>query len=190
MEPAQQSMTPPTWAPPNAARAPRGALDPRRKSPVLAGFLSVMPGLGQVYLGYYARGFVHTIVIGSIISLIASEALGDGAIPLFASFMVFFWLYNIIDAARRAALINLALEGLGSIDLPTEESFSAIHGSVGAGLGLIVLGGIFLSNTLFDLPLDWLEHWWPVAPILVGGYLLVRGIQDRRPSPDTERQRD
>ncbi len=189
MNPEGQTLTPPTWPPPAAARPPRGVMDPRRRSPVLAGFLSIMPGLGQVYLGYYSRGFVHTIVVGSIITLLASSALGDGAVPLLALFMAFFWLYNIIDASRRAALINLSLEGLGSIDLPNEDSFAAIRGSIGAGIGLIVLGGVFLSNTLFDLPLDWMEHWWPIAPILVGAYLLARGILDRRPSAEAGRPR-
>jgi TM2 domain-containing membrane protein YozV len=155
-------------------------MDPRRKSPVLAGLLSLVPGLGQVYLGYYARGFVHAITIGSLIAMLGSDLIGNYATPLFALFMVFFWLYNIIDAARRAALINLTLEGLGSMELPSETLLPPFHGSIGAGLGLIVLGAIFLSNTLFDVPLDWLEDWWPVAPLAVGIYLLVRGILERQ----------
>jgi hypothetical protein len=28
--------------------------------------------------------------------------------------------------------------------------------------------------------LDWLEEWWPAAPILLGAYLLVKAIQERR----------
>lgn len=167
---------------PVASQPSRGVMDPRRKSPVLAGLLSLVPGLGQVYLGYYARGFVNAITIGSLIALLASELIGQQATPLFALFMVFFWLYNIIDAARRAALINLTLEGLGSMELPSETLMPAFHGSIGAGLGLIVLGAIFLSNTLFDVPLDWLEDWWPVAPLMVGVYLLVRGIIERQKS--------
>ena len=39
--------------------------DPRSKSPALAAILSMMPGLGQVYIGYYQRGFVHILVIAS-----------------------------------------------------------------------------------------------------------------------------
>jgi hypothetical protein len=28
------------------------------------------------------------------------------------------------------------------------------------------------------MSLVWVKDWWPVAPILFGAYLLVRGIQD------------
>ena len=59
-------VTPP---PIQAAQAPRPPVaqgrrefydDPRRKSPVLALVLSLMPGLGQVYVGYYNQGFINT----------------------------------------------------------------------------------------------------------------------------------
>jgi len=40
--------------------------DTRRKSPAIAAILSMMPGLGQVYVGYYQRGFVHAVVVASL----------------------------------------------------------------------------------------------------------------------------
>ena len=52
-----------------AAYRGRGQRDARYKSPMLAGFLSVMPGLGQVYVGYYQVGFVHAIITFSIIGV-------------------------------------------------------------------------------------------------------------------------
>jgi TM2 domain-containing membrane protein YozV len=46
--------------------------DPRRKSPLFATFLSAMPGLGQVYVGYYQRGFINAVVVGTLIALLTS----------------------------------------------------------------------------------------------------------------------
>ena len=51
-----------------------GENDPRRKNPALAGILSAMPGLGQIYVGYYPRGFIHIMVVGILIALLNSGA--------------------------------------------------------------------------------------------------------------------
>jgi len=154
--------------------------DPRRKSPLLALLLSVMPGLGQVYVGYYQRGFVHALVVGSLISLISA---GDGPLtPLVALFLAFFWLYNVVDAGRRALLYNEALAGRSGIDLPEDFKAPAIGGSIPGGLAVIVVGGILLSNTLFDMPLDWVRDWWPAALIIFGVYLVARSVIGAAPA--------
>lgn len=155
--------------------------DTRSKSPALAAILSMMPGLGQVYVGYYQRGFVHAAVIASLITIIASGVL-DRLIPLFALFMAFFWLYNIIDAARRASLYNDALAGNPSIELPQDFKAPGLRGSIFGGATLIAVGFILLLHTRFGISLDWVDEWWPVAPMIFGAYLLVRAIQERRSS--------
>jgi hypothetical protein len=152
--------------------------DPRCKSPTKAALLSLLPGLGQVYVGYYKRGFIHALVIGSLIAMMDSGALG-ALEPLFGMFMAFFWLYNMIDAARRATLYNEALAGREGIELPEDFDFKGLKGSVLGGSILVIVGFILLLNTLFGVSLAWLEEWWPVVPILIGAYLLYRAIQDR-----------
>ena len=37
-----------------------------------------------------------------------------------------------------------------------------------------------LLNTGWNVPLDWVEDWWPVAPMLFGAYLVWRWAVDRR----------
>jgi hypothetical protein len=170
--------TPSSDLPPRAV-ATRPFHDPRRKSPVLAGLLSALPGLGQVYVGYYARGFVHAVVVGALISILASGPPDSALIPLLGMFLSFFWLYNVIDAARKAALVNLALEGIATGELPQDFPAPGFRGSITAGVLLIAAGGLLLSSTVFELPLDWLEDWWPAAPILFGGWLVTRGILER-----------
>ncbi len=168
---------------PQVPPAPVSGRDPRSKSPALAAVLSMMPGLGQVYVGYYQRGFVHALVISGIITLMVNTTV---PLPLFPMFMAFFWLYNIIDAARRASLYNEALAGRSSIDLPQDFKMPGLQGTFAGGFVLIVVGFILLLNTRFGVSLDWLEEWWPAAPILFGAFLLYRAIQDRRAAENSE----
>jgi len=182
---AMQDSTPPHATPyvqPVPPPAPLVRLrDTRSKSPALAAMLSMMPGLGQVYVGYYQRGFVHAAVIASLVTLLASGVL-ESLTPLFSLFMAFFWLYNIIDAARRASLYNDALAGNPSIELPQDFKAPGIRGSIAGGITLIALGFVLLLHTRFGVSLDWVEEWWPVAPMILGGYLLGRAILERRTS--------
>ena len=171
-------------APPVVPLQPR-MRDSRSKSPAIAAILSMMPGLGQVYVGYYQRGFVHAAVIATLITIIASGTL-ERLIPLFGLFMSFFWLYNIIDAARRASLYNDALAGNPSIELPHDFKAPGIRGSIFGGGALIVGGFILLLNTRFGVSLDWVEQWWPVAPMIFGAYLLVHALQERRASQTSD----
>lgn len=158
--------------------SPAVASDPRAKSPALACFLSLMPGLGQVYTGYYVRGFTYIIVIAGIITILASGD-ADALAPFLGLFMAFFWLHNVIDAGRRAAFYNQTLAG-GEVDaFPPEMKLPGMGGSIFAGVGLIVVGIIALSYTKYDMSLAWVEDWWPVAPILIGVYLVGLAIRDR-----------
>jgi hypothetical protein len=164
-----------TWRDPTRALA-----DPRRKSPLLACILSAMPGLGQVYVGYYRQGFIHMAVWGSALAIaIAAGNSFQALLPPAVIFLVFFYLFTIIDAGRRASFYNQALAGIEGLELPTEMSLPSPGGSIAGGVALIIVGVILLSYTVFDMSLAWLEDWWPAAPILVGGWLIARGVQER-----------
>ena len=166
-------------APAPVARSIEG--DPRRKSPLLASFLSAMPGLGQIYVGYYRHGFVNALVIGGLCSFM--EPAPNTLVPLVAIFLAFFWLYNIVDAGRRALLYNEALAGRSGVVLPEELGSPAFRGSIAGGIAIAFVGAILLSNTRFGMSLEWVGDWWPAGLIVLGAYLAVRSILDRtRPS--------
>jgi TM2 domain-containing membrane protein YozV len=162
--------------------APGSMNDSRRKSPFLAGLLSVMPGLGQVYVGYYQRGFLHAVVVATLITTIASARI-EGLIPMLAIFLGFFWLYNIVDASRRATLYNEVLAGRTDIELPQDLGTPGLGGSVVGGLVIAAIGTILLLNTRFDVSLDWLEEWWPASLILFGLYLVYKARKDAMRAP-------
>lgn len=177
---------PSAYPPPQQAAPPQQPAaridDPRRKSPPLACILSVMPGLGQIYVGYYQRGFIHAFVVAGMFFVLNVVSDTSPLFPPVMVFLFFFWFYNIIDAGRRASLYNQLLVGRETVELPDDIRMPGIRGSVFGGLLLIIAGGIILSHTAYDLSLAWLEDWWPVGLFLIGGYLVVKGIQERMAS--------
>ena len=151
----------------------------RRKSPALACVLSAMPGLGQIYVGYYQRGFIHAFVVAGMFFVLNVVSERSPLFPPAMVFMIFFWLYNIIDAGRRASLYNQLLVGRETVDLPEDIRMPGIRGSIFGGMILIIAGGIILSHTAYGLSLTWLEDWWPAGLLLIGVYLIVKGVQER-----------
>jgi TM2 domain-containing membrane protein YozV len=151
----------------------------RRKSPALAAILSLMPGLGQVYVGYYQQGFINIIVVGSLISFLASGAV-PSLVPLASLFLAFFWLYNLVDAGRRASLYNQALLGIGPGKLPEQEESPGTRGSLLGGAALVLFGILLFAHTLFQVRLDWIADWWPLALVFAGAYLIQKAVLSRQ----------
>lgn len=162
------------WRPTMNGIQPALANDPRRKSPALAAILSAMPGLGQIYVGYYHQGFINILVVGTVIALlnVRGSYVVRGFEPLFGLFLAFFWLYNMVDAYRRAMFYNHSLAGLGKGDVPETMTLPKAQGSLGGGILLIVVGLLLFANTALGLSLDWLEQWWPMGLVLCGAYLV------------------
>ena len=158
---------------------PPALIERRRKTPFIAGLLSLMPGLGQVYVGYYRRGFLHVLTAGAVITVLEAGDL-EALEPLFGMFLAFFWIYNIVDAVRLANLYNDALAGLGPLDLRHELVLMGKRGSVGVGAALILVGFLVLLNRVAGISMEWLADWWPLVPIAFGGYLLWQGVKDRQ----------
>jgi hypothetical protein len=154
----------------------RQMFDPRRKSPALAAALAIIPGVGQLYIGYYLRGFVTA---ASFLAAVMIGAETPGALsPVFAMSAIFIWVFNLIDAGRMAALYNHAAAGSNAIEMPKDLRLPRLGGSIMGGVVLLLFGGIALSRTAFGYSLDWLEAWWPAFPLALGVYLLVRGVMD------------
>ena len=81
--------------------------------------------------------------------------------------------------AARATMYNQVLAGGEIPDLPQDFRMPGVGGSIVGGVVIMLLGAIILSHTAYDVPLDWLEDWWPAGLVLVGVYLLGKGILER-----------
>ena len=167
-----------------SGRRDRFVDDPRKKSVMLAILLSSMPGLGQIYVGYYDLAFRNILVVCGLIAVIATGASDHGLEPVFALFLAFFWLHNVVDAGRRASFYNQALAGIRPMELPEDtKAPQQAMGSLAGGVLLVVVGLVLFLNTMFRIPLDWVARWWPLALVAAGAWLIYA---DRRARAQTE----
>jgi len=147
--------------------------NPFEKTPILAGFLSIVPGLGNVYNGLYTRGLTFALIcLGIFVVGIREEA------PFLIPFILFFWLFNIIDAYRQAMLINY---GASTVELDParrpewQSSGGLILGVAVSLVGLYGLVSYFFPR--FDLS-ELLRYWW-VAFLVFGPWLIFQTFRER-----------
>ena len=174
--------TPPAPAPPALPpmdHRERFVDDPRKKSVMWAVLLSAMPGLGHAYVGYYREAF-RSIAVVCLFVLMLSTGVLRKVEPAFVMFLVFFILFTIVDAGRRASLYNQALAGLRPMDLPEDMQMTTGQGSLVGGVLLVLLGLVFFTNTMFGWSLQWVSRWWPLAFVAGGAWLIYADRQARQ----------
>jgi hypothetical protein len=143
-----------------------------RKSPWLAAILSLFPGIGQVYVGYYAVGFIYALVmIGCIMILSSSEADSTG--PMVGTFLAFFWIFNMFDAARRASMYNRGLAGEDAPKMPTDSPLIG-------GILLAILGIVMTLQITLGVDMDFITKVWPLAILVMGIYFIWKYLRMRR----------
>ena len=164
-------------APPQPAPSP--ALPPPLaiKRPGLAAFLSIFPGLGNVYNGLYLRGLIFFLIPATMLGIIITGG-GRNAF-FFGPAIAFFMFFNMIDAYRQAVLINYGYQqDLGILDRPRRPRSG--QGGVVAGIILVLIGTYALLEQYVRIDLDWLFDLWPVLAIALGGWLIWGTIRDRK----------
>jgi hypothetical protein len=119
------------------------------------------------------QGFISIFIAAGTISILASSLM-NGAEPFFGIFLGFFWIFQMIDANRRAHFFNRVKAGLSGDDIPEGFEMPKTGGSVLGGAILIVLGVLFILDLNFDVSLEWITGWWPMVLILGGVYLVYQ----------------
>jgi hypothetical protein len=140
-------------------------------NPGLALLLGFVPGLGAVYNGQYAKGAIHVLIFGGLIAALSSDlpgGLGTFCAILLAAFVCFMPL----DAYRTAKARNL-----GEPEPPSLLDATG-RKPIGAFV-LIGIGALLLMGNFGWLQRDWFEKSWPVALIIIGGWL----VWDRTKNP-------
>ena len=148
-----------------------------RKSPALAGFLSVFPGLGHLYLGLYPRAFA---VGGAFVLGIMMTSHG-GPGEFFGPVVAFIWFFAIIDAVRQAKAINRGeLAEAGFAGQPQLRR-AAGTGGLTWGVILVGLGALLLIDRYVDIDWSFMSEWGgPAAFILLGLVLIIGHVRKRR----------
>jgi LiaI-LiaF-like transmembrane region/B-box zinc finger len=163
-EPAAPGMPPPP--PPYTYPIPAAAPD---VSPALAFFLGMIPGVGAIYNGQYAKGLVHALIWGILMSIANSRAV-QGMEPVFGIMVAAWWFYMAFEAyhtARKRRMGEPVDEYSSLIDFRGNKSQVPV-----AGVALIVLGILLLLHTLDLLDFERIARYWPVVLIAGGAYLL------------------
>ncbi|HYW48272.1 MAG TPA: B-box zinc finger protein [Bryobacteraceae bacterium] len=158
------------WAPPPAGPGPQFAPD---ISPGLAFFLGWIPGVGAIYNAQYAKGLVHAVIWGLLVSIVSSNA-ARGIEPVFG-ILIAVWEFYMAFEAYHTAQKRRSGE-------PVDEYSSLIDVSGRRGqlpvapIALIVLGVVLLLHTLNLLDFYYIARYWPVLLIVAGAYLLYLRI--------------
>ena len=167
--PPPYTAPPPPTAPPYA---PLVAPSPFVRSdihPGLAFALGWIPGVGAIYNGQYAKGLIHAVIWGVLVSILDSGATHDME-PLFGILLAAWMFYMAFEAHRTAQKLQRGQ--------PVDEYSSVLQLRGGPGrfpmaaVALIVLGVLLLLHTLDLMSFERIVPYWPVLLIVAGAYML------------------
>lgn len=154
------------WTAPQAMAGPGNPMS--GNSPALAFLLGMIPGVGAIYNGQYAKGLVHAVIFGLLITAVSSHSL-NGWEPLFGILIAVFEFYMALEAFHTARKRQAG---------ETVDEFSSLVAGSGEGgfptgaIVLIALGFLLLLNTLNVLSFESVVRFWPVGLILIGAFML------------------
>ena len=166
---AEHAPAPASAPPPPPGAGPVPPAYPRTDvNPGLARFLGFIPGVGAIYNGQYAKGLVHAVIFGVLISILNASPEG---LQVIFGILLPVWVFYMAFEAYHTARKRVAGE-------PVDEYSSIISmgGGAGnapvAGVVLVALGVVLLLHTLHIFDFEYLARYWPVLLIAAGVYLL------------------
>lgn len=138
-------------------------------SPGLAFLLGLIPGVGAIYNAQYAKGLIHVLVLGVLISIANSGIRGELQ-PLIGLLITAWFFYMAFEAYHTAKRRQMG---------QTVDEFSSLfplRGRAGAfpaaPIVLIALGVLFLLVNFDVVSFRDIGRFWPVFLIVLGGYML------------------
>jgi TM2 domain-containing membrane protein YozV len=192
-----------TVPPPGPAAVPPGAQPATGvPSPGLAAILGFIPGVGAMYNGEYAKGFIHVVIFATLIWM------ADNVSGLFGIAIAAFVIYMPIEAYKTARAKEMGLPppdpfGLNNLFSPggSAKPAAGVAASVVPAGGnpaaspegqpadaecgppsrvpvgafiLIGLGVLFLLDEIGVLHMHNLWRFWPLVLIAIGARILMR----------------
>lgn len=165
-------------APPAAIPVSALPAQPAGSSPAAAFVLGFIPGVGAIYNGQYAKGLIHAIIFGLLVSIMSTNA-AEGLEPLVGILLAAFVVYMVFEAyhTARRRQSGEPVEEFSSILQPRDRR------STTGAVTLIVVGAVFLLNTLGILPMHRILRFWPVLLIALGVSMLHSRISESAAPP-------
>jgi len=162
----------PWTAPATASQPAYGPNAPGAPSPGLAFILGLIPGVGAIYNAQYAKGLVHVVIFGILLSMANADSVGDMQ-PLFSMLVptwIFYMAFEAFHTAKNRGQ-GLAVDEFSSV-IPIRRDGPPVGPVVMIGLGVI-----FLLNNLGLLRFSQIFRFWPIALIAAGVYMLFQRTQ-------------
>jgi len=138
-------------------------------SPKRAAVCAIIPGIGAVYNGEYMKAITYFAVFAAL------TVLGDDVNGVFGFGAFAFLIFTIFDAYRTAEAQARARIEKGTV--AAEAGRASERAVAGWGIFLIVLGIVLLLQNY--IPFHFLQRAWPLAFILLGGYLVYEALKPR-----------
>lgn len=161
-----------------------GPVAPVETSPGLAFFLGWIPGVGAIYNGQYVKGLVHAVIFGLLISLISSAENSPG-VPLLVMMLVGFVFYMPFEAYHTAKKRQMGIRVDEWSSLLSQSRYMG-RAPVGPVI-LILIGVLFLLDSLHLVEFRDIGRFWPVILIVVGAYMLYNRVSGRADTPPASR---
>jgi hypothetical protein len=153
-------------------------------SPAIAFILGWIPGVGAIYNGQYAKGLVHAIIFGLLVSILSTNS-AEGLEPLVGILLAAFVLYMAFEAYHTAS----RRERGEQVDEFSSVLNTRDRRSTTGAVTLIILGAVFLMNTLGILPMYRILRFWPVLLIALGVSMLHSRISEAGSQPPRDEER-
>jgi hypothetical protein len=170
---AEHAPAPPPPPPASPYTAPFPAPVKSSASPILALILGFAPGVGAIYNGQYAKGLIHAVIFGLLVSIENSlERSGrhtglEALVGIMIAAWVFYQAFEAYHTARQRRYGHTVEEFSSLIEVRTA------HGRFpAAAILLIGLGFVLLLDTTGIVSLERFARFWPALLIFLGLYLL------------------
>ena len=135
----------------------------REKSPSLAAFLSIFPGMGAFYNGNVLKGLSYVLIFVALIVLLV-HSRGNEPI-VFAFLLAGFYIFQIIDSFNEAKKLSYEETDEGEKDTKT---------SLFASISILILGIIFLMANLDLISYRIITELWPLVLVAAGLHIVFK----------------
>src|SRR5712671_1282619 len=143
-------------------------------NPETAFVLGLIPGVGAIYNGEYFKAAINVLIFGMLIS-VNSNLLA-----------VAFYFYMPFEAYYTAKKRKLGAKGI-HVETPIDRFYTQLGENFGSirdrelwgGIGLIVLGGLYLLDSFDLISFHNVLRFWPSVIIAAGVVLLLRSREKK-----------
>jgi TM2 domain-containing membrane protein YozV len=154
---------------------------PGAGNPVLAGLLGLIPGVGAMYNGQFAKGLAHVVIFAVLAGLSDSGQYEE----VWGFLLAFFVFYQVFDAYRTAKARMLGQPvpedplGLSGGLWSSKEVAGSFSSAPTGALVLILLGVLFLLSNAGVFSWHWVGKLWPLILIAFGIRMYMRRSESR-----------